>query len=285
MKRVLKWVSLTFAGFIGLIVIAVTVMYFVAGSRFNRTFEVTPAAVKIPSGPASIEKGLHIARSYGLCAECHGENMAGRIREDDPLFGRFVAPNLTTGRDGIGSEYADIDFVRSIRHSVRPDGRPIIFMPSEALNYLSDSDLGAVIAYVRRLDPVDNELPETSVGILGRVFYFLGFPPLGAEHIDHAGPRAAAPQPGLTRAYGQYLARVCAACHESDYTGGFAPDLTSGGNLATWAEEDFIRTVRSGTTPDGRILNANDMPWVSIGRSTDDELKAIWLFLGSLPAS
>ncbi len=265
----------------GLIALTVVVLYFVAGSRFNRTFEVTPATVEIPSDPASVEKGRRIAHSYGICAECHGDIMPGLIVEDDPVFARMVAPNLTTGRGGIGSEYTDLDFVRSIRHGVRPDGSPLVFMPSKAFYYLSDADIGAVIAYLRSLAPVDNELPESSVGPMGRVFYFLGFPPVDAEHIDHEAPRPIAPRPGLTLEYGQYLARVCTICHGTDYTGDFGPNLTSGGDLAGWSEEDFVLAMRTGTTPDGRALNADDMPWLSIGRSTDDELKAIWLFLRS----
>ena len=141
-----------------------------------------------------------------------------------------------------------------------------------------------MIAYLRSLPPVDNVLPEISVGPLGRVFYFLGFPPLGAEHIDHEGPRPEPPIPGPTAAYGQYLSRVCTACHGDKLTGNFGPDLTSGGNLGSWAEDDFIRTLRTGITPDGRVLNPDDMPWARVGQATDDELKAMWLFLRSLPA-
>ncbi len=132
MKRTLKWVALTLGGLIGLIAIAVVVMYFVAGSRFDSTFQVSPAAVAIPADAASVERGRHIAQSYGICAECHGQNMAGRVVTDDPVFARMVGPNLTTGRGGIGSAYTDIDFVRSIRRGVKPDGKPIIFMPTEA---------------------------------------------------------------------------------------------------------------------------------------------------------
>ncbi len=286
LRRILKWVSLTLAGLISLIIIAGAAMYFVAGGRFNRTFDVTPATVAIPSDPASIEKGRYIAQTYGICAYCHGDSMAGRVVSNDSLTGRFVAPNLTTGRGGIGSEYSDLDFVRSIRHGVRPNGKPLIFMPSNDFYYLSDSDLGAVIAYLRSLKPVDNELPETQVAVLGHVFYFLGFPPVAAEAIDHESIRPIAPPPGPTTEYGRYLSRACAACHGEDLTGAFIDaDLTSGGNLPNWTQEEFARAMRTGITPEGRVLNANDMPWVQIGRATNDELNAIWLFLRSLPAS
>ena len=62
-----------------------------------------------------------------------------------------------------------------------------------------------------------------------------------------------------------------------------APNLTPGGGLARWSEADFINTLRTGTTPDGRQLDNEFMLWEDIGLLTDDELKAIWLYLQSLP--
>lgn len=41
--------------------------------------------------------------------------------------------------------------------------------------------------------------------------------------------------------------------------------------------------MRTGLTPDGRELDTNFMPWESFGNFHDDELKAVWLYLSSLP--
>jgi mono/diheme cytochrome c family protein len=62
-----------------------------------------------------------------------------------------------------------------------------------------------------------------------------------------------------------------------------SPNLTPGSNLSTWSEQDFVTTLRSGMTPKGKVLRT-EMPWVYYGRMTDDELKAVWLYLHSLPA-
>jgi hypothetical protein len=59
--------------------------------------------------------------------------------------------------------------------------------------------------------------------------------------------------------------------------------LTPAGNLADWSEADFIRTLRTGITPNGRELDPELMPWSTVGRLSDDEAKAIWLYLQSLP--
>ncbi|MCZ6790100.1 MAG: cytochrome C, partial [Chloroflexi bacterium] len=59
---------------------------------------------------------------------------------------------------------------------------------------------------------------------------------------------------------------------------------TPGGGLARWSEADFINTLRTGTTPDGRQLDDENMPWKFFTKMTEDELKAIWMYLQSLPA-
>jgi hypothetical protein len=60
------------------------------------------------------------------------------------------------------------------------------------------------------------------------------------------------------------------------------PNLTPGGELAAWSEADFIQTIRTGATPSGHQLNAV-MPWKTYGKMSDDELKATFLYLQSLP--
>ncbi|NIW44030.1 MAG: hypothetical protein GWN30_04445, partial [Gammaproteobacteria bacterium] len=61
-----------------------------------------------------------------------------------------------------------------------------------------------------------------------------------------------------------------------------ALNLTPGGELKGWSEADFINTIRTGVTVDGRTLN-EVMPWRYIGQMTDEELQAIWLYLQSIP--
>ena len=57
---------------------------------------------------------------------------------------------------------------------------------------LSDDDLAAIIAYVKTLPPIDNELPSGSMGPLGRALLVAGkLPILHAERIDHARPHLA----------------------------------------------------------------------------------------------
>ena len=168
-------------------------------------------------------------------------------------------------------------------------------MPSGVFYYLSDEDLGALLSYLKSLPPVDNELPKTDLGPLGRVMLTLGqLPPEIVPNvisIDHEGPRPVPPEPGVTVEYGKYLATTCALCHGDQFNGKLirtdaeylASNLTPGGEMHAWSEEEFMRTLRTGVTPSGHQLKAA-MPWKYIGQMTDDELEDVWMYLQSLPA-
>jgi hypothetical protein len=99
------------------------------------------------------------------------------------------------------------------------------------------------------------------------------------------------PVVGANAAYGRYLSGLCRSCHGPELTGGQpvepgappAPSLTPGGELRRWTADGFISAMRTGTTPDGRQLDPMFMPWQSVGKLDDDELRALWLYLTSLP--
>ncbi|MBK9049888.1 MAG: cytochrome c [Chloroflexi bacterium] len=169
----------------------------------------------------------------------------------------------------------------------------VIYYALKYLYYIGDEDLGALIAYLKSLPPVDNVLSERKIDLMGRVMMGAGMmPPLAVDRIDHTTPPPAAPEPGVTVEYGQYLSHTCTECHGANLNGAPfgppgeevpSPNLTPGGELATWTEQEFFTTLRTGVTPSGYQLN-EDMPWKSYGQMTDDELKALWLYLQSLPA-
>ncbi len=205
---------------------------------------------------------------------------------DDPMFGRLAGRNLTRGRGGIG-DYSAADWERAIRHGIAKDGRPLVFMPSEAYTVLSDAELAAVVGYLRTRPPVDREMPPPRVGPIARALYLGGnFPLLPVKVIDHDATRRA-PVPGISVEYGEYLATVggCRSCHGSDLAGTgdpAAPDLTRS-RLAAWTEADFFRSLRQGQRPDGSVIDPEKMPWLRSGQMTDDEIRAVWLYIRSLP--
>ena len=114
-----------------------------------------------------------------------------------------------------------------------------------------------------------------------------------AEVVSHK-QNVVSPPAGETIEYGNYLVDIsgCVECHGSLLSGGKHPDpsvnlpvpnITPGGELSQWTEKDFITAMRTGNTPQGNKLSEY-MPWKGIGRLNDTELKAMWLYLQSLPA-
>ena len=57
-----------------------------------------------------------------------------------------------------------------------------------------------------------------------------------------------------------------------------ASDIRPTGAIAKWSEEDFVRTLRTGTRPDDTQLKA-PMPWQAIAQMSDTEMKALYLYL------
>ncbi len=293
MRRVLKWLGILVGGLVGLIVLALAVVYIVTSVRIGKTYDVPAVAISIPSGEEAIAEGKRLVTIRG-CTGCHGDDLSGQALIEDPVFAKIYSANLTGGQGSEIGEYDDAMLVRAIRDGVSHDDKPLIVMPSYEYHGLSEEDVGSIVAYIRSLPAVDHEQPDHTLGPLGRIFYLAGqIPVISAELIDHDAPRPEAPEVGETVAYGEYLATTCTGCHHEDFAGGPLPgagpddpialNLTPGGELAGWSEEDFITTIRTGVTPGGSQLE-DEMPWKEFRQMTDTELKAIWLYLQSLPA-
>jgi mono/diheme cytochrome c family protein len=295
-RKILKWIGIVLGSLVGLIVLASMVLYTIGTVKWNRLhgqYEVPVDQIPIPTDQASIARGEHIA-TIRMCRHCHLDNLGGQTA-GAPAIVTLSVPNLTSGAGGVGATNTNEDWVSAIRHGVGQDGRGLVLMPSKVFYYLGDDDLGALVAYLKSLAPVDNEQPETDLGPIGRVMLALGqLPPEILPHvtlIDHYAKRPATPESGVTVEYGEYLAHTCALCHGTDLNGRtvregpnvyLAPNLTRGGEMGFWSEEDFITTMRTGVTPSGHKLTVF-MPWKYFGQMTDDELKAVWMYLQSLP--
>ena len=298
MKKVLKWIGIVLGSMVALLVVAAIGLYTLGSARLNKTYDIQPETITIPTGETAIARGRHLDEALTFCQGCHGEQLEGEIFEDEPMIATFYAPNLTSGRGGVGATYSDADYVRAIRHGVNSQGRGLLIMHSDVYHNLSEQDLGAMIAYLKSVPPVGNELPEPKIYPLGNIMVALGafdseaLPLIPAELIDHSAPFAEIPAQGTTTEYGGYLVSItlCHMCHGLDLTGGpplepgmpAGPDLAPDGELGTWSEADFIQVMRTGVTPHGHELNPEFMPWDWYANMTDVELKSMWLYLQSL---
>ncbi len=295
MKTSLKWIGMIIASILGLLLLGVLGLYGAGQMRLNRTYDVPFRTIPTPGDSESLAEGKRIFQYRG-CEACHGENLEGLVYMDNPALGKVITPNLTTGPGGIGSERTDEDLVRAIQHGIRPDGTPLLFMPSTEFYYMSDADMGKALAYIRSMPPVDNEPPLSELSFTGFVAMNIveGITFLPAELIPHDDPRPVVPNPGLTAEYGQYLALSCLVCHGVGLSGGEIPafpaewpaasNLTSGSGsrLPSWGEEGFIDFIRDGNKH-GRVISDAYMPWTSYRHMTDDELRAVYMYLMSVP--
>lgn len=294
MKKILKRLGIVFAALAGLFVIALTFIYIQTESRLSCVVAAPSDALSVPTGDASVTHGKHIFQFRG-CEACHGEQLQGKVYLDDPALGQVIAGNLTRGEGGFGASFSDADWVAAIRYGLRPGGTPLLFMPSTEFYFLSDNDLADVIAYIKSVPPADNIQPPSSVSLTGRVVMTLvpAITFMSAEIIPFDAPRPAAPEPAVSAAYGEYLTYSCKVCHGLTMSGGAipgfptnwpsAPNLTwgTGSRLPAWEEADFIHFMRMGMKH-GRQVDSKYMPWGSYKFMTDDELRAVWVYLQSL---
>jgi mono/diheme cytochrome c family protein len=270
-----------------LVVIIGAVAVILLTSPLNRTYAVQVDMVSIPDDAESIARGEHLVQAVAVCTICHGQNLGGRLAFSDQFLGQVHTPNLTSGAGGVGATYTDEDWVRAIRHGVNPRGRGLIFMPNDSYYYLTDDDLGAVIAYIKSVPPVDNTEAGRNLTLPAQVALTIGASGqvMRTELIDHDAPRETASE-------GEYLVRVggCSFCHGDNLDGGQglepgAPpgsDLTQGGILDSYTLEQFANALRFGETLDGRVINPLYMPWAGYSMMTDDEIEAIWDYLRAL---
>ena len=266
MKKVMKWTGIVLGGLIGLSLLAGVVLYPIGMKKLSGSYpDIEVETVSIPTDPDAVVHGRHISIIWG-CIKCHGEDLGGMLLANDPFLGTIPAPNLSSGSGGIGTAYTDTDWIRAIRHGVKPDGQGLVFM----YNYstLSDQDLGDLIVYLKQVQPVDSDFPAMRIGPLDPMAYGAGVFALSAEVIAHDAPRPADPAPGATIEYGRYLWAICRECHSSSLAG----------ELDGWMLDNFARAVRTGLLPNGRHLPAA-MSTKTFGELNDTELGALWLYI------
>lgn len=290
------WIKSVAAAVAALVMLLVAMLGFgvVLGERkMVRTLTVPAAPVTLRFDPAHIEQGRYLFSTRG-CADCHGANGAGKeVTKDAGML--VVSPNITRGAGSVTSAYSMLDWVRTMRHGVKPNGTPVMVMPSEDYNRLTDDDTAAIISYARQLPPVAGGQAVIELPWLYKVQYGFGMIADAAEKIDHALPPAAPHTVGATVAHGAYVANTCISCHGARLSGGKIPgsppdwphaaNLTpgQGSAMAQYPTAAAFRAMlRSGQRPDGSAISPI-MPFASLGEMTDVDIDALHAYLKSLP--
>jgi mono/diheme cytochrome c family protein len=233
-----------------------------------------------------VERGFYLVNTIMACGNCHtprdadGRSIAakafsGGLTFTTPAF-VATAPNITQDNEtGIGS-WSDAEIKRALIDGVRPDhghlaGVPLAaIMPANFYKALQPDDLDAVVAYLRTIKPIRNEVPEPVYG--------------AGVHRDpypdaEAGFDKAMPTDPVR--HGAYLITIghCMECHSawsrgvSDFKAGLgrggrafpAPDGSPGSvaanitsdpaaGIGAWTDAEIGRAITKGIGRDGQAL-------------------------------
>lgn len=299
---------------VGLVLVVVVAAFaaYVA-LRQNLKFDAPLPDVAASADPVVIERGRYVVRDVAGCTICHGDPAKiDRTVEGEEVAlsggfefkippGQFYSRNITPDPEtGIGS-ISDAQIARALRYGVGHDGRALL--PFMEMQGLSDEDLVAVVSYLRTLAPVHNVVPAHRYSPLGWVVK-------ATVLANPVGPKSTPPKTnphGATVENGRYLVESvanCWACHtKRDYNtgemvgphlgGGSMPDdfnpkrtwsppnLTNDattGVLARFTEDEFVARMRG-----GRVFPGSPMPWQSFKRLQEDDLRAIYRYLQTVP--
>ena len=265
-----------------------------AQGRMNRRVELPPYPVAMKDDAASIERGQYLYQSRG-CVHCHGAAGTGNVFIDDGNGLKLGGPAIGTGAGSVTVKYQPADWERTLRHGVKPDGRPALIMPSEDYNRLTDDDLASLVAYVHRLPPEPGRPAVLDLPLVVRVMYGFGVIPDAASRIDHSLPPSKPVPEAVTVEHGQYVAQMCIGCHGAHLAGGKIPggppdwpaatDLRPGApGMKPYADEKaFIAMLRTGQRPDGSKPKV--MPFDSLKLINDVDAQALHLYLKTMPAA
>lgn len=291
-----KWVKRTSAALVALALlgVAATVVGKALGERkMTRNVVLQVRPLDVVADPARIAHGRYLYNTRG-CAECHGANGAGKaIIQDGGM--RVVAPNITAGPNGATAHYGVVDWVRTVRHGVKPNGHPVMIMPSEDYSRLTDEDMAALVAFVQQLPPVPGSKAVIEVPAQVKALYAFGMIQDASEKIDHAQGPAQAVAAAVTPEYGAYVSNACIGCHGAALSGGRIPgtppswpaaaNLTPGKGSAMvryQTPELFMAMLRSGHRPDGKPISPV-MPFGSFKQMNDTDVLALYAYLKTVP--
>lgn len=272
-----------------------------------------PEDIHVESTAANIERGRYLANCVTVCMDCHSQRdwtkFAGPVvpgtegrggERFDQKFGFpgvFYSKNITPY--GI-SDWTDGELFRAITTGVNKDGKALFpIMPYHYYGHLDRQDIYAIIAYIKTLPAIKNNVPASKAD----------FP---FSIIENTIPQKATletrPVESDTIAYGKYLitAASCVECHTKvnkgqiirglEYSGGREFNMPAGiirsanitphsDGLGSWTLEKFIKRFKQyqDTAYHSPEIGPKDfnsiMPWMMFSKMKESDLTAIFRYL------
>jgi len=253
-----------------------------------------------------LERGSYLVNSIMGCGNCHtpqgpkgplpGMALAGGLEFNDQGMLAYSA-NITQDKEtGIGN-WTDAQIATAIREGKRPDGSLIgPPMPFGQYRRISDTDIAAVVAYLRTVAPIANAVKKSR--------YDFPLPPAWGPPVTSV--------PDVPRdnkvVYGAYLAGPlghCVECHtpmNKDMTFDFEHRIGAGGleirgpwglslsanitpdketGIGKWTDAQIKRAITQGIDAKGTPLNP-PMGFSYYAKMTQADLDAVVAYLRSL---
>jgi mono/diheme cytochrome c family protein len=263
-----------------------------------------------------LDRGNYLVNSVVHCLYCHSqldfkkfslpvipgtEGSGGiAIHELDSTFpGKIVIPNITP--HGL-KDWTDKEIARAIAKGISKNGDTLMpAMPFHEFSKMTKEDVDAVIAYIRTLKPIETNYPKRQLFVPVSVFGPLP---------DNDYTTNTKPDTSDKIKYGNYLVNIagCQGCHTPMEGKPNAGKLFAGGNedkfptftvrtpnitpdtatgIGGWTEDMFIAKFRNNSSPENLSRDAGKqntiMAWSFFGTMRDNDLKAIYAYLRSLP--
>ena len=128
-----------------------------------------------PSRDQLVARGNYLVNHASACVDCHtprlptgapdtSKRMAGGFFADldpsSPERGAIYAPNLTSDATGLRG-WSDEQIKTAFLNGYDDEGQALFpIMPYYVFHNMSDQDADAIVAYLRSLPPIQNEIPE-----------------------------------------------------------------------------------------------------------------------------
>jgi cytochrome c553 len=280
-KKFFTWTGFIVAALMSVVLMGGAYIYFASEYELGREFSAPDAtALVIPTDAAEIAAGKRIAQLAG-CLHCHGEDLSGALVDDIPHLVRLVAPNISVKLP----EYSDAQLVAMLRNGVKPDGKSVVFMPSEMYRHLGEQDLARLIAWLRTVPATPAGIQEeTEIRAIGRFLLAKGDFKTAAEAIKTLPPALDDVEFNDPVSRGRYLTMsFCSECHGQALEG-FPPINAPPLAVAkAYSLEQFTRLLRDGTaTGDRELKLMGPTSRVRFSLFAPDEIAAVHAFLQTL---
>ncbi|WP_255874997.1 c-type cytochrome [Microbulbifer elongatus] len=253
---------------------------------WNRLFVPSEPFERDPRQSDTWNRGAYLVQALAHCGACHtSRGLAFQLKAYDetekgflgggPVLDGWEAYNITPDPDsGIGAwsaeqltQYLKTGHVNRLAQAGGPMGEAIQF----SLSRMSDSDVAAMVTYLRSIPPVKGKarIPRQQRGTPATEVVILRGTPLGEERNPKLKPDGARLYLGL-----------CASCHGVDGTGskdGYYPSLVHNSTVGAEDDHNLRQAILQGVrrTVDGEEIM---MPGFA-GALNQDQLKQLMTYL------